>query len=669
MEGEMMIYRASMAALTLVALAMAPQHGHAATPWDALASEEITAAAVAVKNVYGDDVLFTEITLERPDKSAALAWRPGDAVPRAASVTFIDEGTAHEGVVGLQTGTVRASPIAVGQPLLSIDGELDPLMKNAPKDPKMAAALKARGIAPETVLCGPRTVGAFGRGAPETRRLAKVDCFVIDGAKRNAFARPVEGVIGLYDFNKRAFVEVVDIYEGRTPPPVPADTGDFDEETVPPRERLNAIRQTQTRGGNITRDGGMVAWQSWRFHLRFDGRQGTILSNVQYQDKERLRSVVYELAMSEMFVPYQDPTEGWYYRNYFDMGEYGFGNSSTALRGADCPDYADFMGVVLHNSAGMPVAHERRICLFEQNPALPVWRHTNPILAEIHGDTHESRPAVELVVRMVSTIGNYDYFQDYIFTLDGRIVVRLTATGIDAVKAVAAQTATGPTAAEDTAYGNLIAPGLAGINHDHFFSYRVDLDVDGHANSFERHKLTAQAAPRNSLRRSLWVVTPERVAAERAARTRINPDRPAILLVTNAAKPNALGYPAGYQIVPPMVTHPLVDPADPANARGAFTQYDLWVTPYARDELFASGRHINQAPAGLGLPRWTAANRSLENTDIVTWVTMGFHHAPVAEDWPVLPSKSDSFTLKPWNFFDRSPAIDVPAKMRGSVLR
>lgn len=663
-----MPYRASIAALLLAAF-LTPPRAHAATPWDALAPGEITAAAAAVKRVHGDDALFTEITLERPDKSAALAFRPGDAVPRAAAVTFIDQGTAYEGVVDLETGRLRASPITAGQPLLSIDGELVPLMSNAPKDPKMATALKARGVAPESVLCGPRTVGAFGPGAPERRRLAKVDCFVIDGAKRNVFARPVEGVIGLYDFNRQKIVEVIDIYEGRTPPPVPADRGDFDEATIPPRARLNAVRQAQSRGGNITRDGGMVSWQSWRFHLRFDGRQGTILSNVQYADKGRLRPVVYELAMSEMFVPYQDPSEGWYYRNYFDMGEYGFGSSSTALKGADCPDYADVMDVVLPNAAGMPVVHERRICLFEQSPALPIWRHMNPVLAETRGDTHESRPAVELVVRMVSTIGNYDYVQDYIFTLDGRITVRLTATGIDAVKAVAAQKASDPTAAADTAYGPLIAPGLAGINHDHFFSYRVDLDVDGRANSFERYRLVAQRAPKSSPKRSLWVVKPERVQTERAARTRVHMDMPALLLVTNEAKPNALGYPASYEIVPPMTARPLVDPADPANARGAFTRYDLWVTPYAPEELFASGRHINQAPGGLGLPLWTAANRPIANTDIVVWVTMGFHHVPAAEDWPVLPSKSESFTLKPRNFFDRNPAIDVPAKMRGGVFR
>jgi primary-amine oxidase len=39
---------------------------------------------------------------------------------------------------------------------------------------------------------------------------------------------------------------------------------------------------------------------------------------------------------------------------------------------------------------------------------------------------------------------------------------------------------------------------------------------------------------------------------------------------------------------------------------------------------------------------------------------IGFHHVPMAEDWPVMPSKIDEITLKPRNFFNRNPALDVP---------
>ena len=42
------------------------------------------------------------------------------------------------------------------------------------------------------------------------------------------------------------------------------------------------------------------------------------------------------------------------------------------------------------------------------------------------------------------------------------------------------------------------------------------------------------------------------------------------------------------------------------------------------------------------------------------WHVFGIHHIPRPEDWPVMPVDTVSFSLKPWGFFDRNPALDVP---------
>ncbi len=55
-----------------------------------------------------------------------------------------------------------------------------------------------------------------------------------------------------------------------------------------------------------------------------------------------------------------------------------------------------------------------------------------------------------------------------------------------------------------------------------------------------------------------------------------------------------------------------------------------------------------------------AADRSIADTDIVLWHVFGIHHIPRPEDWPVMPVDTVSFSLKPWGFFDRNPALDVP---------
>ena len=65
------------------------------------------------------------------------------------------------------------------------------------------------------------------------------------------------------------------------------------------------------------------------------------------------------------------------------------------------------------------------------------------------------------------------------------------------------------------------------------------------------------------------------------------------------------------------------------------------------------------------LPAWTAADRPIENTDVVLWYVFGIHHMTRPEDWPIMPSDIVSFWLKPFGFFDRNPTLDVPATTAG----
>lgn len=51
---------------------------------------------------------------------------------------------------------------------------------------------------------------------------------------------------------------------------------------------------------------------------------------------------------------------------------------------------------------------------------------------------------------------------------------------------------------------------------------------------------------------------------------------------------------------------------------------------------------------------------SIDNTDIVLWHTFGLTHFPSPEDFPVMPAEPMTVLLRPRNFFDRNPALDVP---------
>ena len=69
------------------------------------------------------------------------------------------------------------------------------------------------------------------------------------------------------------------------------------------------------------------------------------------------------------------------------------------------------------------------------------------------------------------------------------------------------------------------------------------------------------------------------------------------------------------------------------------------------------GRRRRRTP---GFPGGRAANRSIENTDVVLWYVFGIHHITRPEEWPVMPADVVSFWLKPIGFFDRNPSLDVP---------
>ena len=88
----------------------------------------------------------------------------------------------------------------------------------------------------------------------------------------------------------------------------------------------------------------------------------------------------------------------------------------------------------------------------------------------------------------------------------------------------------------------------------------------------------------------------------------------------------------------------------------------FWATRNSQPTSFIpAGKYPNQHQGGDGLPRWTEADRSLDNENVVVWYTLNYHHLPRPEDWPVQPCVYASFHWMPSGFFDHNPALDVPA--------
>ena len=101
---------------------------------------------------------------------------------------------------------------------------------------------------------------------------------------------------------------------------------------------------------------------------------------------------------------------------------------------------------------------------------------------------------------MAAAIGNYDYLFDWVFNDAAEIEVRVGATGIDALKGVTSRRMSDATAPADTRYGTLVA-----VNHDHYFNFRLDVDVDGPSNSVNHDVYRPILLPPDSPRRSIYV--------------------------------------------------------------------------------------------------------------------------------------------------------------------
>ena len=187
----------------------------------------------------------------------------------------------------------------------------------------------------------------------------------------------------------------------------------------------------------------------------------------------------------------------------------------------------------------------------------------------------------------------------------------------------------------DTKHGTLVAPNLVAVHHDHYFNFRLDLDIDGAANSVSQEIYRPMTLPAGSPRRSIYVVEPRIAATEKAAQ--IGPHAETMKLrVVNEARTNGVGNPVSYEIAATNHARLLLDPQDWPARRARFLEHDVWVTPYAAAERYAGGESMVGSKGDDGLAVWAAKDRPIRNQDLVVWLNLGMHHFTRAEDLPVM---------------------------------
>ena len=636
--------------LALLALAFGSLEAQAPThPLDGLSSTEHWALydALIASGRTDNTTQYLYVGLNEPPKAEVLAWHAGQAFRREAVVHLTQNLRGYEAVVDITGNKVLSWVEIPGRQYMASRSEDAAIDKRVLSDPRVREAIRKRGITDFThVSCSPANHGYFDLPEERGHRVIHVTC-ANDHGRTNGYGANIEGLVIVFDVTDSRILRITDSGVRRSTGAV----GAYDVDAIgPTRETRSPVTMVQPGGPSYTVTGHQVSWQNWKFQFRIDARRGVVLSTVRYADGGRDRSVMYQGSLSELFVPYMDPSDPWSYQGYFDLGTYpsSFGGIASSLeRGVECPDYATYFSGMVVTETGRPRERVRAACLFERSAGDVAWRH-----ARESGHVVEARVKRDLVLRMYMTAGNYDYLFDWVFQQDGTLTVDAAATGMDQVKA-----ATGTAA--DEQYGRLIAPGLVGVNHSHFFSFRIDLDVDGVDNSLLVDRLVPQQLPAANPRRSIWVAETSESRTERDGMRMSTMAQPEQWRFVNPSVKGPYSGFVGYQIDSHSAMS-LLSADDYMQRRAGFTEQMLWVTPYNRGELYAAGDYPTLSTAGDGLPKWTAANRSITNTDLVAWVTMGFHHIPRPEDWPVMPVARHSFEIRPVGFFSRNPSIDLP---------
>jgi primary-amine oxidase len=626
--------------LLLLAAACRPSAPH---PLDPLTGDEIraTRSVLNARGLLAGGTRVMLLDLHEPPKADVLAKR---ATPREAFVVLYDatRNATTEAVIDIGAGALRTSRLVPGvEPALDgTDAAITETLVGA--NEAWRAALKRRGIAnPADVTALAWPTGRFGVEDPTRGRFVHAVAY-LRATKKNEMARPIEGLVALVDLSGRRVVQVDD----QDDVPVPDARGEQDAwRPLPPPttpEPSSSSWPTVPRAiGGPRIDGHSISWRRWRLHVALRPREGLVVYGVGFDDGTRVRSVLYRASLSEMAVPYGDPAAGWYFRNSFDVGELGMGPGAAALNpGVDCPADATLIDAAIATDRAAVRSLPRSIAVFERDAGF-AWKHGR-----------EARRARELVVLSVSRLGNYDYGFEWSFHEDGTIAHRVLLTGVMTPKAIQA-------GGHGDSLAHLVAPGVAAVHHQHFFNYRLDLDVDGATpNQIEETETHALAAGPGNAHGGGFAMHTRVLANEQLARRPLDSHTSRRWRVVNPAIHGALGEPTGYELVPGTNAEPFAAEGSPLRRRAGFLDAAVWATAYADSERYAAGDYPNQSAGGEGLARWTAANRPLIGGDIVVWYTLGVTHNPRPEDWPVMPVHEAGFRIQPAGFFDRNPILD-----------
>ena len=625
------------------------QHSATVYPLDPLTATEIRKVVAILKSsgTTSEKDIFNIINLKEPPKQEVIGYKPGQPFRREAFTSFYDYGKngVTEAVVDLNAEkviSVKNLPNVIGMGL-----EADSIASSiVSKDAAWVAALKKRGISIDSVTHRGIFTGDIGIGPVGHREQLVI-------ARRKNSNVDIEGLMAYTDFTSGKILKIVD-EPGAFSDFV--DAGYFNKDTMADLFKgPKPLIITQPEGRSFEVNGHEISWQNWRLRFGVDNREGLVIYDVRYVDNGKERSVMYRGSMPEMVVPYGSPDLFQASYNFFDAGEYrlGQGIARSMSPGADAPENATYMPAIFHRENGKPFQMDRAVAIYEEYGG-PLWRH-NVI----------SRRATNLVLKYYTIIENYDYGFVWRFKEDGTIDVEVELTGIVEIKGVHRVNERDKTTDNDlsyngTSFGTLVRPHVEAINHQHFFVFRLDMDIDGPANNSVM-EMNSKPVPAGKLNPygNAFITEHKMFMMEQEAQRSVNYESGRNWHVVNNKKYNATGQHAGYMLMPGTQAKTFLPENSLLRKKASFLNHQLWVTQYQENQEYPAGMYPASNKVYDGLAEWTARNRMIGNNDVVLWYVAGITHIVRPEEWPIMSVHRMGFSLMPFGFFSGNPTLGI----------
>ncbi|MBG1260102.1 primary-amine oxidase [Nostoc commune] len=627
-------------------------------PLTSLTEAEISTAVSVIKRekTLSEMAAFPLIALQEPDKEEVIKFTHGKLFQRKAFLVIYErsQNKTYEGIVDLTSKTLSSwKEIPSVQPaIVASDYELATQVVKA--DPQWQKAMQRRGITDfdqVTISCWAPGILSKQEEATGNRLCRALSYY--KGKGWNYYGSPIEEVLATVNLNTGKIASFLD--KGNVP--FSKENWNYDVKSLGKLlSAPKALKILQPNGASFRINNNEISWQGWKFRYLMHPRSGLVLYQVTHDDGKDIRPVLYRASLSEMVVPYGDPNPTWSFRNAFDVGEYNFGLLANTMElGKEIPENGLLLDAVFANEQGEPYKIPGVVGIYERDRGM-LWKHY-----EYNTQRNDVRRSRELVISMTAAVDNYDYSLNWIFHQDGTLEVQNELTGIVLAQGTAAEKQS-----DDNSYGRLIAKNIFGVNHQHFFNYRLDFDVDGQANSVM--EMNVKALPmdeKNPLGNAMptavnYAVAETPLTTETAAVRDLDMKSSREWMIVSADKKNTLGAAPGYMLMPEGNSIFFPVEGSKIRQRAEFATHHVWVTKYKPAELYAGGDYPNQTQPGQGLPKYIADNESLMGEDIVLWYTMGVTHIPRSEDWPVMPVHRVGFKLIPRGFFSRNPGINLP---------